>query len=230
MFETLDQLLALGPEFALKFLVAVLCGGAIGMERETTGKPAGLRTSIVVCIGSMLFTQMSMTIGQMSGGDGGRIAAQIVSGIGFLGAGVILHERRGGVRGVTTAAMIWLIAAIGMMIGGGYMLSATAVSAATVFMVLSLRRVEVRLRRRRARTYHFIIRDDRASRQYVAAIVESYDTEVENFSIKAAEEGHVRVSFRFIGANSERRELLRGLYRLPGLRMAEGKKKKEEEV
>ncbi len=221
-FETLDHLLIIGPEFALKFLVASLCGGAIGMERETTGKPAGLRTSIVVCLGSMLFTQMSAAIGQASGGDGGRIAAQIVSGIGFLGAGVILHERRGGVKGVTTAAMIWLIAALGMMIGGGYLITAMAVTAATVLMLLTLRRLEIRVRRQHARRASFIIRDDPNSRQYVAALIGSYDDNIEDFMIAGGEEGHVRVSFTFIGASSERRELMQGLYRLPGLVMKQG--------
>ena len=124
VFETIDQLIRLGPEFALKFLTAVLCGGAIGMERETTGKPAGLRTSIIVCIGSMLFTIMSTELGKLYGGDGTRIAAQIVTGIGFVGAGVIMRERSGTIRGLTTAAALWCMAAVGLCVGFGlYLLS-----------------------------------------------------------------------------------------------------------
>lgn len=222
-FETIDQLLRLGPQFALKFLVAALCGGAIGMERETTGKPAGLRTSIVVCLGAAIFTQMSELMALGTGGDSTRIAAQIVTGVGFLGAGVILRESHGGIRGVTTAAMIWLMAALGMMIGAGYLISAIAITAASVVMILVLRKLEENIHRRHARHYSFVISDDPGIRREVTALLDSYEDHIEHFSITPAGDGEAHVFFHLIGANSVRRELLRNLYRMPGLRRMRGR-------
>ena len=99
-------------------VVAILCGGIVGAERERREKPAGLRTLILVCLGSTLFTMASFILNSPSG-DSGRVAAQIVTGVGFLGAGAILHGR-GMVSGMTTAATIWVMAAIGMLVGIGY--------------------------------------------------------------------------------------------------------------
>ncbi len=104
------------PEDLIKILLALLAGGVIGMEREFRYKAAGFRTLIFICVGSTLYTIFSVRIGQNS--DPGRIAAALVTGVGFLGAGVIL--RHGGrVIGLTTAATIWFIAALGMGFGAG---------------------------------------------------------------------------------------------------------------
>ena len=99
-------------------LVSVVCGAIVGAEREKREKPAGLRTLILVCVGSTAFTMASFAF-TTSTGDSGRVAAQIVTGIGFLGAGAILHGS-GLVRGMTTAATIWATAATGMIVGIGY--------------------------------------------------------------------------------------------------------------
>jgi putative Mg2+ transporter-C (MgtC) family protein len=99
-------------------IAAVLCGAIVGSEREQRDKPAGMRTLILVCLGSAVFTMASL-IFTTTTGDSGRVAAQIVSGIGFLGAGAILHSRTS-VIGMTTAATVWMTAAIGMVVGGGY--------------------------------------------------------------------------------------------------------------
>jgi putative Mg2+ transporter-C (MgtC) family protein len=99
-------------------LAAVVCGAIVGTERERREKPAGLRTLVLVCLGSAVFTMVSFAFGTTTG-DTGRVAAQIVTGIGFLGAGVILHGRAA-VSGITTAATIWSTAATGMAVGVGY--------------------------------------------------------------------------------------------------------------
>jgi putative Mg2+ transporter-C (MgtC) family protein len=99
-------------------LTSVVCGAIVGAEREKREKPAGLRTLILVCLGSTAFTMASYAF-TTSTGDSGRVAAQIVTGIGFLGAGAILHGS-GLVRGMTTAATIWATAATGMIVGIGY--------------------------------------------------------------------------------------------------------------
>lgn len=95
--------------------VALLIGGLIGAEREYHSKAAGFRTMIMICVGSALFTMASERIG----GSGDRIAANIVNGIGFLGAGIIFKEENR-VRGLTTAATVWVVGALGMCIGGGH--------------------------------------------------------------------------------------------------------------
>jgi len=115
------------PHVLLRLSVAAALGGAIGMERELRERQAGLRTHLVVCVGSALFTLVSaygfrdflISSGSLVRADPTRIAAQIVSGIGFLGAGAIIRQGLS-VRGLTTAATLWLVAAIGMASGAGY--------------------------------------------------------------------------------------------------------------
>jgi putative Mg2+ transporter-C (MgtC) family protein len=103
----------MAEEDILKLLLAMLLGGFIGAEREYRSKSAGLRTTILICVGSAMFTIVSRRFN-----DGDRIAANIVNGIGFLGAGIIFRQETS-VKGLTTAATIWAVAAIGMAVGGG---------------------------------------------------------------------------------------------------------------
>jgi putative Mg2+ transporter-C (MgtC) family protein len=114
-----------------KLLLASLLGGIVGLEREIRNKPAGLRTILFICFGSALFTLLSEQIAQRFGGDGARIASQLIPGIGFIGAGAILREG-GSVTGLTTAAIIFSVAAVGMAVGGG--LYGTAVFATALIM------------------------------------------------------------------------------------------------
>jgi putative Mg2+ transporter-C (MgtC) family protein len=117
-------------EDILRIVLAVVVGGLIGIEREFRDKAAGFRTIIFICIGATLFTLLSVKLA--GSGEPTRIAANIVSGVGFLGAGVILREG-GRVTGLTTAATIWLTAALGMGLGSGeYVLIAVAVLLALV--------------------------------------------------------------------------------------------------
>ncbi len=104
-----------------RLLLAAWCGGVIGMERRKRHRPAGLRTHMLVCIASTLvmLTNEQITAGTASG-DPTRLAAQVISGIGFLGAGTILIDRRNHVRGLTTAAGLWASACLGIAIGAGY--------------------------------------------------------------------------------------------------------------
>jgi putative Mg2+ transporter-C (MgtC) family protein len=123
-------------EDLIKLLVALVLGGIVGAERERHKKAVGLRTLILISVGSALFTIISQKMVGPTGENPGRVAANIVSGIGFLGAGVILEER-GRVVGLTTAATIWVAAALGMAAGAGeYILAALA--AALVMVVLLL--------------------------------------------------------------------------------------------
>ena len=115
-----------------KFLLAILLCGLIGIEREFRSKQAGLKTMIMIGLGSTLFTILSVKIGL---GSADRIASNIVTGIGFLGAGVIFKEENQ-VKGLTTACVIWIVAAIGMAIGSGYYAQATGVTAIVLASLL----------------------------------------------------------------------------------------------
>jgi len=126
-------------------VMAVLLGGAIGLERELRGKAAGLRTNILICLGSTLFTHLSIHLAGGSG-DPGRIAAQVVTGIGFLGAGTILHSK-GAIAGLTSAATIWLVAAIGVAIGTGAIFEAAGATLLTLVVLRGLGALEVFLQR-----------------------------------------------------------------------------------
>jgi len=122
-----------------RLIVAVIIGGALGAEREYRSKSAGFRTLTMICLGATIFTIFSQVIGAGSNPD--RIASNIVTGIGFVGAGVIFKsDTFGRVNGITTAAMIWVTAALGMAIGAGYLLIATiaAVFALTVLFIFAL--------------------------------------------------------------------------------------------
>src|SRR6266496_5329528 len=121
----------------LRLTVAAILGGIIGLERQLKHKPAGLRTNMFICFGSALFTVLSGQLAGNLGGDHTRIAAQIIPGIGFIGAGSILHAR-GGVSGLTTAATIFVVAAIGMCTGAGLIIPAALATALVVFSLLFL--------------------------------------------------------------------------------------------
>lgn len=115
--------------------IATFLGAIIGFERELRGKDAGIRTYAIIAMAACLFTILSRAVGGEH--DPARIAAQIVSGMGFLGAGVIWHHKDGGTEGLTTAASMWGVGAIGMAIGFGYM-SLALTSAFTVLIIMEL--------------------------------------------------------------------------------------------
>ena len=131
-------------EIALKLLLAVALGGIVGIERETSHKPAGFRTNILICLGAAMVMILSdLILGQDGrvGGDATRMAAGVVTGIGFLGAGSII-QARGTVTGLTTAATIWAVGGLGLVIGAGYYLPAVIYTATIVLTLLIFRRFE----------------------------------------------------------------------------------------
>jgi putative Mg2+ transporter-C (MgtC) family protein len=101
-----------------RLLLAAVLGGLVGLERELSHKPAGIRTNMLICLGAALFTIISYEMAGNVGGDHTRIAAQIIPGIGFLGAGVVIRER-GAIIGITSAATIFVVASMGMAVGAG---------------------------------------------------------------------------------------------------------------
>jgi putative Mg2+ transporter-C (MgtC) family protein len=137
LFEDWDRLQLILPAFLVRCGAAVLCGGLIGLERELKGKPAGFRTNILICLGASMYMAVGLLLvnaGGEGGSDPARIAAQVVTGIGFLGAGCIIQQR-GRIVGLTTAATIWVVAAIGIIAGAGFPVLAF-ISAAIVLVTL----------------------------------------------------------------------------------------------
>ena len=130
----------------LSIILVVIFGAAVGTEREISGKAAGLRTNLLICLGAAVFTIISK---QMAGESDSltRIAAQIVTGVGFLGAGAIIQDR-GGVHGLTTAATIWLVASIGMACGAGFYALAAISTLIAVIVLIGLGQLEKSFGRR----------------------------------------------------------------------------------
>jgi putative Mg2+ transporter-C (MgtC) family protein len=135
-------------ELVLRLVLAALLGATIGFERELRQKSAGLRTNTLIGLGAALFTLMSIELaGGESGADPTRIAAQIVTGIGFLGAGAILRTGAS-VHGLTTAATVWVNAAVGVAAGGGRYVLAITATGITLVALLALTRLENLIARR----------------------------------------------------------------------------------
>ncbi len=141
------ELMATEPDvlaLAARVLIAGLLGAALGLEREWRGKEAGLRTNTLIAIGSALFAALSMTIG----GDPARVAAQVVTGVGFLGAGAIMRNGAS-VQGLTTAAMIWVNAAVGMAAGTGHIRLAALVTVIVLVAMIGLTPLDRQFDRRK---------------------------------------------------------------------------------
>ena len=133
-------------EVILRLVLAFLLSGLVGLEREVSGRAAGFRTHILVCIGSTLIMMTSMSLyyqlgGHSGGVDPSRIPAQVVSGIGFLGAGTII-QIRDSVRGLTTAASVWVAAGIGLAVGTGFYVGAVGATALVLIVLFFLSHVE----------------------------------------------------------------------------------------
>lgn len=150
--STHEMITAFRLDLALKLVLAVLAGGAVGLERQISGKPAGLRTNILICLGSALLMDLSMNLGMSFGGarvgDPARLAAQVVTGIGFIGAGTIMQSR-GAISGLTSAATIWVVAAIGLAIGAGFYVEALGTAALVMLVLSGLGHLEHKLLRAR---------------------------------------------------------------------------------
>lgn len=130
-------------EILIRLLISIVLGALIGIERERRNRPAGLRTHILVSLGSALFTITSIQFSKSFGNvDPSRIAANIVTGIGFLGAGAIMKEGLT-IKGLTTAATIWVSSAIGLACGMGYYIPAILTSISTLIILISLRSLEI---------------------------------------------------------------------------------------
>jgi len=181
-------------QMVLKLVIAALLGGLIGLERETHGRPAGLRTHILVCLGSTLFALSSYAIaGTLF--DPGRVTAQIVTGIGFLGAGTIIRQGSA-IRGLTTAASIWTVAAIGVAvaIGGSMLLLSMVATAIVVITLFLLPRVERRtLGRRNEQLLSVVIRKQGETVPDVLRIIARHDAQLRTLECREGAESGTHI-------------------------------------
>jgi putative Mg2+ transporter-C (MgtC) family protein len=140
VFGTLRAILPAPWSEMVLTVVAFLCGAIVGVERERNDKPAGLRTLVLICVGSAIFTMVSVSP-VLGGHEPGRVAAQIVTGVGFLGAGSIIREGAG-IIGITTAATVWATAGVGMVVGAGYAAAGVTLSLVILLTLVALKRLE----------------------------------------------------------------------------------------
>jgi putative Mg2+ transporter-C (MgtC) family protein len=192
-----------------KLVLAILCGGAIGFERELSRKAAGLRTNVLICMGSALFMIISRHIG---GGapytDPARLVAQVVTGIGFLGAGVIL-QARGSITGLTTAATIFVVGAVGIAIGDGMFGTALLSTALIIVVLVVLRRVE-RFVLRRQRMFHYSLKTRNPAQllENLLDLLERQHLQLEDFDVDNNPEGEHIVRLSVVTSIEGNRQLL----------------------
>jgi putative Mg2+ transporter-C (MgtC) family protein len=217
------QWIAEYAEPMLRLALASALGGIIGLERERAGKPAGFRTNLLICLGAALITELSIEIAgdaTLPGGfrsDPGRIAAQIVSGIGFLGAGTILQSR-GSIKGLTTAATMWVVAAIGMAAGAGAYVHALVGTGLVLLALMILGRFEDRVLRHDAdRRFRVVLEPGTDLVLELEAFLTSAGLSIEGLDVERREDSLV-ASFSASGPVGQMDAVVRRLLDQPGVR------------
>jgi len=220
----MNSILVFLPHFAwtpvlrqdvLRLLLAAALGGLVGLERELKHRPAGLRTNMSICFGAALFTILSTELaGEFGLGDHTRIAAQIIPGIGFIGAGSILHARTGGVTGLTTAATIFVVASVGMACGGG--LYGLAVFASVlIFIALRVLGWAEGQFGLKALVMNYCVTSDKPVADLVAeahTVVEQQGKELIGLRVSRPE-GKQQLAFSVDGTRREQKQLMQALHR-----------------
>jgi putative Mg2+ transporter-C (MgtC) family protein len=217
---------------AVRLLVATVLSGLVGMERERAERAAGLRTHAMVGLGAALFMVLSAYgFRDVLGGpnvvlDPSRMAAQIVSGIGFLGAGMIIFQREV-VRGLTTAASIWVVAAIGAAVGGGMYVVAAGTTALALVILAALLPMENRyFRARRSREVSLLVRRGAGSLAAIEAAVQAVGQRLDRIVVQPGEAGEVDRIDIMLGPTPTRElsSLVDHLRQLEGLRQISSEK------
>jgi putative Mg2+ transporter-C (MgtC) family protein len=171
-----------------------LLGGLVGLERELHAQPAGLRTHMVVSIGASLLMLLSLNMAQYPGADPGRIASQVVAGMGFLGAGAIIRFGFS-VKGLTTAACLWAVAGIGLACGAGYITGALTATGFILVVIFVLDRIEKMLIKTRAFKKFLVEAQDRPGLlEEIETILKNAGAKIKQISIhKDVVEAHIRI-------------------------------------
>lgn len=218
-------------EIVARLLLASALGAAIGLEREVHGRDAGIRTYLLVSLGSALIMVVSEYLGFKYEGtapgffraDPGRIAAQAITGIGFLGAGVIIRYRNS-IRGLTTAACMWVVCAIGLAIGSGYYLFGLTVTGITVFSLLGLKGMERKLKRDWYRDLLVVSEEVEGQFELLQAILDKHNVTARSFSIskdRQKKELVVQFKLRFRTTEPFDWQIVRDTYTIAGVKRVE---------
>ena len=206
----------------LKLIMAAALGGCIGLERELKQKAAGLRTNMFICFGACMFTILSFRYSEGTL-DRTRIAAQVITGIGFLGAGAIMHSG-GTVSGITTAATIFVVASVGMAVGGGEYLSAIFATIVILVALTLLGKVEARFNfKQYTMSYEVAANDPEQLINIVNGVLEECRLVMKTMTIGAAN-GHHRIQFTVDAKHREHMTLVKKLQANTGLVRAEALK------
>jgi len=202
-------------EILLKLVLAIALGGLIGLEREASQKPAGFRTNILVCVGSTMMMTLATLLVQ--GKDGSpdtlvRMAAGVITGMGFLGAGTIL-QARGTIAGLTTDYTLWLVAGLGLFIGAGYYLPALIFTALTITTLLLFRRIEDSYLHKSQFHYHLKAK----ARPYILSSLRKlalhHGVRLERLTMKQEGQSYL-LAFSFSASEEKEQEFNQGLLEL----------------
>ena len=194
-------------EIILKLILAIALGGLIGLERESSQKPAVFRTNIMVCLGSTIM--MSMAAGLIKGSSASpdsliRMAAGVVTGIGFLGAGTIIHSR-GAVIGLTTASTLWVVAGLGLLIGAGYYIPAIIFTIMVIATLVTFRKVEEVYLKKHIYRYHLRFREQPELLSKLRKLSFHHGVRLEHLSLKK-EGSSMVISFTAVGSEDKEQE------------------------
>src|SRR5579883_1687525 len=194
-----------------KLLLAAVLGGIIGLEREIKHRPAGLRTNLFICVGAALFTLLSDELAVEHIGDHTRIAAQIIPGIGFIGAGSILHNRGNLITGLTSAATLFMVASIGMAVGGGLYMTACFATGLILLCLFALGHIERQFNLKLLlHSYEITGQSSDIMTTEVNGILERVHSMAQNVQIAATRQ-HIRMQFDVEATRKEQLQVLDGL-------------------
>jgi putative Mg2+ transporter-C (MgtC) family protein len=211
MHDVLQGEISSAGVFLLRLMLAAVLGGAIGLEREFKHRPAGLRTNLFICLGAAMYTLLSDALAVRFLGDHTRIAAQIIPGIGFIGAGTILHNRSNLVTGITSAATLFVVASVGMAVGGGLYVTAVFGTALILVCLFLLGNAEQKLNIKLAvHTYEVTGSSADGIKTEVNRALESIHAMMENIQVAETRQ-HVRLQFDLEGTRKEQEKALQAL-------------------
>lgn len=225
MIDHLETVGALLPLILLKIGVAILCGVLLGVEREIKDKPAGLRTIVLITVGATIYMIVSDLIAVAAEGpvettrvDPSRIASQVVTGIGFIGAGAIIRAR-GAVHGLTTAAVIWVAAGVGLCIGLGFPLIAIATTLVVLATLLALNPLRHWLSRQAAHQEITLrVENDELVIRRVKALFGEYDVTDDEYVSTLLDGGQIRLRISFHAQSEATGRMLEALSGISGVR------------
>lgn len=184
----------------IRLLMSVLLSSVIGLDRESINKPAGLRTHVLVSVASTLVMLLSLYLSQINSSGyyySDRLASQVISGVGFLGAGTIMRRDKGIVTGLTTAASLWAVAAIGLAVGAGFYVGATLTTVLVIITLILFQRFNIKISNRRSRhivNIKVLSIDKPGQIGKIGQVLGNFNANILNISLEQAEKGLIAVT------------------------------------